>query len=627
MTDDVVDRRDCESIEPASEAGDLLISYLEQLGVEYLFGIPGGAIEPLYNALARSERRGGIQSVVARHETGAAFMAEGYARNSGRLGVCCSTTGPGATNLITGVASAYENKVPLLVITAQTSLKLFGKKAFQESADTGINIVGMFQFCTRYNTMVSHVDQFEQKLITAVMTAMRESAPVHLSIPLDILKTEIPHSALSYDLPSLIQQPHFQDEQGIKNLAEHIEQADKIVFVLGNGSRDAATLILDVATAVNALIVTTPDGKGLISPYHPLYRGVIGFAGHASAGKLLADPEVDTVIAVGTVISEWTSNAWDSATLLNERLIHIESEASNLTRTPMAKLHVRGRITAIFEALSDTFRVNTLSEDDAGKETNVKQFLNQNTELREKIEQAQHFELKSLRKYFDDSVPIKPQWLMHKLAQLFPPNTRYLVEPGNSLAWGIHYLHPFDRRMGERRGDGRHGTGRRNKKAGLFQCVLEFDSMGWAIGSCVGTAFACPGEPVVCITGDGCILMSGQEMTVALQHQLPVIFVILNDSSLGMVRHGQRLSGAESIGSELPAVNFAEMANAMGIVGYRIRRPEELLDLNIDAICSRKGPTVLDIIIDPDEEPPMGTRIEVYSNGKIACQRQDNSYL
>lgn len=616
MTDDLVDRRDCELLESALEAGDLLISYLEQLGVEYLFGIPGGAIEPLYNALARSERRGGIRSVVARHETGAAFMAEGYARNSGRLGVCCSTTGPGATNLITGVASAYENKVPLLVITAQTSLKLFGKKAFQESADTGVNIVGMFQFCTRYNSMVSHIEQLEQKLITAVMTAIRESAPVHLSIPLDILKTELPSVQLSYDLPSLIQQPHFQDEQGIRNLEALIKQANKIVFVLGNGSREAAPLILEVAAAVNALVVTTPDGKGLISPYHPLYRGVIGFAGHASAGKLLADPEVDTVIAVGTIISEWTSNAWDSTTLLNERLVHIESEASNLTRTPMAKLHVRGSIASIFEVLIEVFRGAELPVQDSDnfEESKVKQFLNQNTQLREKIEQAQHFELKSLRKYFDDSAPIKPQWLMHKLAQLFPPNTRYLVEPGNSLAWGIHYLHPFDRRMGERRNDGRLDKGRRNKNAGLFQCVLEFDSMGWAIGSCVGTAFACPGEPVVCITGDGCVLMSGQEMTVALQHQLPVIFVILNDSSLGMVRHGQRLNSAESIGSELPPVNFAEMANAMGIVGYRIRKSEELLDLNIDAICSRKGPTVLDVIIDPDEEPPMGTRIEVLSD-------------
>ncbi|MEZ5523710.1 MAG: thiamine pyrophosphate-binding protein [Pseudomonadales bacterium] len=611
MTDDLVKRRESEHPSPAAEAGDLLISYLEQLGVEYLFGIPGGAIEPLYNALARSQRRGGVQPVVARHETGAAFMAEGYARNSGKLGVCCATTGPGATNLITGVASAYENKIPLLVITAQTALKHFGRKAFQESADTGINIVGMFQFCTRYNTMVSHIDQLEQKLITAVMTAVRESAPVHLSIPIDILKMKLETGTPSYNLPSLIRQPYFQDEQSINQLCEHLEHAKKVVFVLGGGSREAATLIMEVAATLGALIVTTPDGKGLISPYHPLYRGVIGFAGHISAEKLLADPEVDTVIAVGTVISEWTSNNWDSSTLLNERLIHIESEASNLTRTPMSRIHVRGRILSIFETLSSHLRAKGGRQPAPTVAESVKQYLHGDVISREKIEQAQHFELNSLRKYYDDSSPIKPQWLMHRLAQLFPPNTRYLADTGNSFAWAIHYLHPFDRRMAERRTDGRHDNGRRQRHAGLFQCALEFASMGWAIGSSVGASLASPHEPVVCITGDGSLLMSGQEMTVALQHHLPVIFVILNDSSLGMVKHGQYLGKAESIGYELPQVDFAEMARSMGVVGYRIKQAQDLLDLNIQAICSRNGPTVLDVLVDPDEAPPMASRIKV----------------
>ena len=171
------------------EVGDLLVSYLEQIGVEFVFGIPGGPIEPLYNALARSEKRGGIRSVVARHETGAAFMADGYARNSGKLGVCCATAGPGATNIITGVASAYDNHSPLLVITAQTSIENFGRNAAQESGDTGINTVAMFEPCTHYNTLVSHVNQFEHKLASAIMTAFRSPiGPSHLSIPLDVLR-------------------------------------------------------------------------------------------------------------------------------------------------------------------------------------------------------------------------------------------------------------------------------------------------------------------------------------------------------------------------------------------------------------------------------------------------------
>ncbi|PHS72216.1 MAG: acetolactate synthase, partial [Cycloclasticus sp.] len=152
-------------------ACDLLIEYLEKIGVEFVFGIPGGAIEPLYNALAKSEARGGIRAITARHETGAVFMADAYARNTGKLGVCCSTTGPGATNMITGVASSYENNTPLLIITPQASQDKVGKKALQESGDTGVNIAGMFQFFTRYNSYVTHIDQFEHKLVSAIMSA------------------------------------------------------------------------------------------------------------------------------------------------------------------------------------------------------------------------------------------------------------------------------------------------------------------------------------------------------------------------------------------------------------------------------------------------------------------------
>ncbi len=597
------------------EMGDLLISYLEQIGVEYVFGIPGGAIEPLYNALARSERRGGIKSVVARHETGSAFMADGYARNSGKLGVCCATTGPGATNLITGVASAYENQTPLLVITAQTALKHFGKRAFQESADTGINVVGMMQFCTHYNSMVSHVDQFEQKLVTAIMKAFgNPGGPVHLSIPVDIFRSHPISATPSHNLKNLLSASTLQDDDAIKKLCDEIHYAKKVVFVLGGGCKDAAGDIIDIASVIGAQVVTTPDGKGLISPYHPLYRGVIGFAGHRSAEKLLVDPQVDLVVAVGALFGEWSSNGWDPATLFNDRLVHVEQVETNLLLTPMAKLHVLGSISSICDILRDF--VHTKSKGTARVVINdeTRQHIHAQSIGREKIEQVQHFELDEMRKYFDDSIPIKPQWLMHKLAQLFPPSATYVADTGNSVAWAIHYLHPFDRRITERRSDVRRGSGRRSSRAGIFQCSLEFASMGWAIGNAIGIALAQPGEPVVCITGDGSVLMNGQEMTVARQLELPVIFIILNDSSLGMVKHGQHMAGAERIGTELPSVDFSKFAQSMGVAGYQIRTPSDLLDLNFEAICSRKGPTVLDVLVDRTEEPPMQTRMKVLAD-------------
>ncbi|NQZ10899.1 MAG: thiamine pyrophosphate-binding protein, partial [Algicola sp.] len=137
-------------------SADLIVEYLEHLGVEYIFGIPGGAIEPLYNALAKSGRKGGPKAVISRHEAGAAFMADGYAIETGKLGVVCATTGPGTTNLITGVASALADNVPLLVITAQTALPKFGKDAFQDSSCAAIDTVAMFRHCTRFSTLVSH---------------------------------------------------------------------------------------------------------------------------------------------------------------------------------------------------------------------------------------------------------------------------------------------------------------------------------------------------------------------------------------------------------------------------------------------------------------------------------------
>ena len=163
---------------------DLILEYLHTIGVEYIFGVPGGEIEPLFNALARSERRGKIKAIVARHECGAAFMADGYFRETGRIGVVCSTTGPGTTNLITGVASAAIDNSPILVITAQTGLSSFGRKPLQDSSDTATDTVGIFRNFTKFNTLISHPEQLENKLISALMESTQyPRGPSPFSIP------------------------------------------------------------------------------------------------------------------------------------------------------------------------------------------------------------------------------------------------------------------------------------------------------------------------------------------------------------------------------------------------------------------------------------------------------------
>lgn len=594
------------------DVSTLILYYLQQLEVEYVFGIPGGAIEPFYNALARCEPHGGPKSIVARHETGAVFMADGYARNSGKLGVCCATTGPGSTNLITGIASAYENQVPLLIITAQTALHNFGRRAFQDSADTGINIVGMMQYCTRYNSMVTHVDQLEQKLVSAIMTAMMPPyGPVHLSIPMDILRANLSANGPSYELPKLVAPPSFLDTDAVSALIGKLSKAKHPVFVLGAGAAESVAPILTLATQMNASIITTPDGKGLINPRHPLFKGVIGFAGHSSAREALREDHVDLVIVIGTIISEWSSDGWDKLSLLNDRLVHVDSVPANLTFTPMASLHVLGRPRTVFERILETTRADS---NVATPEATLNAPESENTQTTDNPAQDYHFSVDSPQSFVDESSPIKPPSLMRILAQRFPPHTKFLADTGNSLAWAIHYLHPFDRRISERRHRETHTPGRRKDKAGLFQCAIEFASMGWAIGNAIGAALAQPGDPVVCLTGDGSVLMNGQEISVAAELQLPVVFIILNDGALGMVKHGQRMSGAEPIGFQLPPTNFAMLAQSMGVVGKRIETIKDLLALDFKAISSSREPIVLDVVIDTEQTPPLGSRINVLNN-------------
>ena len=591
-------------------AADLITAYLEQLDVEFVFGIPGGALEGFYNAVARAEQRGVLHSVLARHETSAAFMATGYARNSGKLGVCCGTTGPGATNMLTGVASAYENNTPLLIITPQPAQPKIGRKAMQESGDTGVNIVGIFQFCTQYNSLVSHVEQLEHKLVSAIMTALTPPyGPVHLSVPADVFMAPLEQASPSFDLRKLLRQPVLQDQAAVGDLCHELARAEKVVFVMGVGAGEASNLIVEVATMLNASIVATPDGKSFVSPYHPLFKGVIGFAGHMSAEDALRDPEVDLIVAIGATFGELTSNAWDESTLLNNRLIHIEQSEDNFTRSPMARLHVRGRAETIFESVIDELRQSGIETPDMFKHNERGHSIQKAKTDAADYADVMNFTLGDPRKIYDDSVPIKPQWLMHHLPKLFPYNTRYLSDTGNTLAWAIHYLNPFDRRVYQRRQSRRDHYDRRDKVNGLFQVAMEYCSMGWSVGNAIGAALANPNEPVVCVVGDASFQMYGMEMSVAVQEELSVIFLVMNDSQHGMVKQGQALNKAEDIANQLPPTNYAELASAMGVAGYRIETPEELLELNVDIICKRNGPSLLDIVIDPDEAAPMTTRI------------------
>jgi acetolactate synthase-1/2/3 large subunit len=346
----------------------------------------------------------------------------------------------------------------------------------------------------------------------------------------------------------------------------------------------------------------------LVSPHHPLFRGVFGFGGHASADAALRDPEVDLILAVGVSMGEWNSGGW-SESVLNERLVHIDESEEHLSRTPMARFHIRGRILSVFNRLVDRIENAPQQADYEQERQRAARVLKQRAADPDRL-------LSDMDKYESDATPLKPQRLMRELSRRFPPTTRFLADTGNSVAWATHYLHPQDRRAGERRlgGERKRTGGRRKSSGGWLRVTMNFAPMGWAIGGAVGTAIANPDVPVVCITGDGSMLMNGQEISVAVAENLTTIFIVLNDRALGMVRHGQRLARAEQIGCELPPTDFAALARALGAQGHTIRSAGDLDALDFDAICARKGPTLLDVVVDPEEVPPMAVRMRTLMN-------------
>ncbi len=572
------------------EFGDFILNCLASIGVEYIFGVPGGAIEPLYNAMARSERLGGIKAVVACHETAAAFMADGYARESGGLGVCCATTGPGTTNLITGVASAYADNIPLLVITPQTSITSFGSYGLQESSCTGIDTVSMLKFCTHYNTLVSHPNQLARKLQTAINYAFGPvPGPVHLSIPVDILRSTCTiYDDYKYTLPNLYrnQAPSAEVMEELVGLIGH---GEPITLVIGEGCEGAMAQILRVAQMRCWSVVSTPMAKGLIDSNHPCYCGVFGMAGYEYAQRVLSPDYCQTVIFVGGNLDEIATGGWNKEGLYSERLIHIDDNPKHLAQSAIAQLQVYGSPGVTFQELYDRLSNSTTAS------RYVSPMLDVDTELPIYMTQEER-EKCSGSGPIDDLMPIKPQYLVRQLSLRCPDNTRVAADSGCSYLWTIHYWE-----FSPQEEDGRN----------LFRAGMGYSSMGWAIGASIGLAKASPSNPVVCITGDGSVLMSGQDITTASIEKTNILFVILNDSSYGMVKHGQRLAGAEPIGYNLKTVNFAEVAQAMGIEAYHLKTKSEFDAIDLERLLSRPGPCLLDIVIDGEEVPPMGQRMKV----------------
>jgi acetolactate synthase-1/2/3 large subunit len=570
----------------APNLSDLLVAYLELLGVEYIFGVPGGHNSGLYEALDKSAKRGGPRAILARHESGAVNMADGYTRETGKLGVCTATTGPGSTNLLTGVASAYTDHTPLLIVTGQTLLPEFGAASFQESSPDMMDTAGMLAHCTRYSSVVTHPKQFERKLINALQHALRTpGGPVHLSIPVDLSRAPMPTTPAYPNLPDLLRQPAgLVDQVAFEALWQAIyatlRQEQRLVVHVGHACGGATDAIMAFAELVNAAVITTQRGKTWVDPYHPLACGVFGFAGHQSARTALTAENVGLILSAGTGLGQWPTSTWDAA-LLNHKLVHIHPDNQYFTRSPMARLQVQGAVKTVFEELIT--RLEALQRDGVLPSTPFAPTTA--STLNDRIPPTQ-ITLRSPESYCSAAQPIHPQALVWELMQQLPAEARVVVDTSNWLAWTLHYFFtPHHQNY-------RHSA--------------ELAAMGWAIGAAVGTALGAPGQPVVCLTGDGCFLMSGQEITVAVEQVLPVVYIILNDAGYGMVNHRHRQISKHPLQFDFQRVDFCLLAQALGAQGHTIRTVAEFQALDFAALCRRRGPTVIDVHIDPEVTPPMG---------------------
>lgn len=552
-------------------AAEVIVKSLEKHGVEYVFGVPGGAIEPLNVALHKSE----IQVIVAKHEEGAAFMADGYARVSGNLGVCCATSGPGATNMITGLASSHADSIPVLALTGQIATSVFGKGAVQECTTHTFGIVSMFRQVTKYSDIVINEDKAGEMVAKARRLALGgRKGPVHLNLPSDIMKRKVTEHPEKCSITSIAG----FDREGVKSAAQLLLNAKKPVIVAGWGtvlSRADAEL-QELAELMDIPVATSPKAKGILDESHPLSLGVLGFAGAAAAYEYIIKNDVDVMLGVGTSFNEWMTSGWDKRLLPKQSLIQIDIDCDEIGKNFFVDVGIPGDSKHVMRELIYELRRQMNNRPAVGESRSLEV-----AAIKKKL---------TVKHKKNDGIPYSPQRLMMDLAASLPKDTIYFADNGNSLAWSIRYIpitSPYS-----------------------FYIGLGFASMGFATAASVGGKLAAGDRSVVALVGDGSFLMNGMEIATAVEYNIPVIWVIMNNSMLGMVYHGRKLMQNPEGGmkSHFKTVDFVKVAEGLGARGIRITKPGEINREMMDEIIAAGVPTVLDVIIDPEEVPPIHSR-------------------
>jgi acetolactate synthase-1/2/3 large subunit len=532
-----------------------LIESLYAEKVDVMFGYPGGVLLPIYDELYDAD----IDHILVRHEQAAAHAADGYARATGKVGVCLATSGPGATNLVTGIANAYMDSVPMVAITGQVPRPLIGNDAFQEANITGITLP-----ITKHNYLVTDVNDLPWIIKEAFHIASTgRQGPVLVDIPKDVTTDEI-----DFEYPGKVYLKGYKQVKTghklqIKRGAEAIIKARCPVLYIGGGiiSSNASKELLELAEAINAPVTTTLMAKGAFPDTHPLCVGMPGMHGTKYAN--FAIQESDLLIAIGVRFDDRVTGKVDSFAP-NARIIHIDIDPAEISKNVRVDIPIVGDARSILKML-----VDFISELKKSKSTT--------TEWIKKVEKwKQLYPLK----YIVDT-KLKPQYIVEQISELYPDSI-IVTEVGQNQMWAAQYF--------------------KYSQPRTFISSGGLGTMGFGFPAAMGAKKGRPDKVVFDIAGDGSFQMNSQELATVVKNDIPVIVAILNNGFLGMVRQWQDLffDKRYSFTSIDDSVDFVKLAEAYGALGLRVTKPEEVAPALKEAVDSLR-PTVIDFVVEREE--------------------------
>ena len=530
----------------------ILVESLQREGVDILFGYPGGVVLPIYDELYDSS----LKHLLVRHEQAAAHAADGYARASGKVGACLATSGPGACNLVTGIATAYMDSVPIVAITGQVPTNLLGNDAFQESDITGITMP-----VTKHNYLVKSASDLSRVIREAFYIAgTGRPGPVLVDIPKDVSTGLAKDTPLPEKVSLRGYNPTYKGhKRQIDKAVELIGHAERPLIYAGGGiiSSNASAELIQLATTCGIPVTTTLMGIGCIPCDHPLNLGMLGMHGTEYAN--FAVTESDLLIAIGARFDDRVTGKIDTFAP-HAKIVHIDIDPAEIGKNKRVDIPIVGDVKAVLQDMLAGLKKSTMYE----------------PWLKKIRHWRQHHPLR-----IKDDGRLHPQQIVRALSDLVKGEAVIVSEVGQNQMWTAqHFCFRHPRTWITSGGLG---------------------TMGYGFPAAMGAHFARPDVPVFDIAGDGSIQMNIQEMGTVSANKIPVKVAILNNMYLGMVRQWQELFFDRRYSfTELPPVDFVKIANAYGIDGIRVDSPDEVLPA-LKASLACDGPFVMDFRIEREE--------------------------